>query len=111
MEILRAEATRAGCASTAEVRRHPNERIRFAGIASAARRAAAATGVVQFVTFEDEFGLLEGTVAPDVYARLGDPIRTPGPYLAEGLLELQHGSPVLNVNVVYPFHRRERPYC
>ncbi|HVW27122.1 MAG TPA: PHP domain-containing protein [Polyangiaceae bacterium] len=110
MEILRGEATRAGCVSTADVRRCPAVRLRFAGIVSAARRAAAGDGVVQFVTFEDEHGLLEATVAPEVHARLGHPIENPGPYLVEGRARRRHGSTLLVVDAAQPFHLRERPY-
>jgi DNA polymerase III alpha subunit len=110
MEILRAEATEAGCLTTAEVRRAITRRIRFAGIVSAARRTAAREGIAQFVTFEDEQGLLEAAVAPEAYARLANPIENPGPYLVEGLVRLRLGSIVLDVDTVQPFHRRDRPY-
>jgi hypothetical protein len=58
--------------------------------------------VVQFVTWEDEFGLLESTLSPPVYARLGDPVRHPGPYLVEGRM----GAGLLQVQAVKPLYLR-----
>jgi DNA polymerase III alpha subunit len=65
---------------------------------------------VQFVTLEDECGLLEATVSPETYQRFADPIKNPGPYLVEGRVEMRHATSVLSVATVRPFHERERPH-
>jgi len=114
MAILRAEAAAAGCTTSAELR-SANGRARLAGLVAASRRwrgaAGAAGSIVQFVTFEDEFGLFEALVPARTYAALGDPVRAPVPWLIEGRAAADHGSVVLRVERIEPFHRRARPYA
>jgi DNA polymerase III alpha subunit len=112
MKLLRPEARRAGCIGTAEVQAQAGRRIRLSTLVAAARRIrTAADEVMQFVTLEDEEGLLEAVVPTPVYLKLEDPIKNPGPYLVEGYVELDVGVPTVRVDTVKPFHRRARPYA
>jgi len=111
MAILRAEAASAGCVTSAELASLADGRARLAGLVAASRRWRGASGVVQFVTFDDEFGLFEALVPARTYAALGDPVRAPGPWLIEGRVTADHGSVVLRVERIEPFHRRARPYA
>lgn len=112
LRILRAEAERYGCVPCSQVRDLAGRTIVFAGIVAAARRVLKKPGeVLQFVTFEDETGLLETVVPPGVYARLAHPVRSPGPYLLSGRVEVDHGFPHLVIATIRPFHLRDRPYA
>jgi DNA polymerase III alpha subunit len=57
---------------------------------------------MQFLTLEDETGLVECTLFPETYARHRGRIRGLGPYLAEGRVETQYGAPTLTVERVRP---------
>jgi DNA polymerase III alpha subunit len=48
---------------------------------------------MQFLTLEDETGLVECTFFPDAYARHRGLVRDLGPYVVEGRVEEQHGAP------------------
>jgi DNA polymerase III alpha subunit len=112
MAILRAEALAAGCVTSAELSSHAGERARLAGLVAASRRWRGAAGtIVQFVTFEDEFGVFEALVPARTYRALGDPVRAPGPWLIDGRVVSDHGSITLRVEAIEPFHRRRRPYA
>ena len=65
---------------------------------------------MQFVTLEDEHGLVEAVLFPGEYASLEDPVRNPGPFMLGGRVEKDHGDVHLLVSEVTPFHRRPRPY-
>ena len=66
--------------------------------------------IMQFVTFEDEDGLVEGVLFPGTYAALGDPVANPGPFLVGGRVAEDDGDLHLLISEVTPFHRRPRPY-
>ena len=65
---------------------------------------------MQFVTFEDEYGLLEAVLFPETYTALGDPVTNPGPFLVAGRVAEDHGEIHLLVSEVTPFYRRPQPY-
>jgi DNA polymerase-3 subunit alpha/error-prone DNA polymerase len=111
MHVLREEALRAGCVSTAELPARKGQFTRIAGVVAASRRLATRGGkIMQFVTFEDEHGLVEAVLFPEAYASLGDPVSNPGPYLVGGRVALDHGDLHLLVSELTPFHERPQPY-
>jgi DNA polymerase III alpha subunit len=115
MRVLRQEAARAGCVTTAELATRLDRYARIAGVVAAARRLDTRGGrLMQFVTLEDELGLVEAVLLPGVYASLGDPVSSPGPYLVGGHVAHDHridgGDLHLVVADVTPFHLRARPY-
>ncbi len=79
-------------------------------IVAAMRRVPTRQGPMQFLTVEDETGLLEAAVLPPAYRRLGERISTPGPFLIEGRLRRQQDAAHLDVSDITPFHEREQPY-
>ena len=98
MTFLRASAP-PDTVSAAEAERRIGRRVRVAGLAAARRTAETRGGdLMQFVTLEDETGLVECTLFPAVYARHRGVVRNLGPYLAEGRVETQHGAPTINVH-------------
>jgi DNA polymerase III alpha subunit len=64
------------------------------------------SGVLQFLTLEDETGTLEAVLFPPAWRRLGAAVTTPGPFLAAGRLEEDHGAVHLVVTGLRPFHER-----
>lgn len=112
LQLLRGEAERAGCIPTCAVTAHAGREVRLAGLVAASRRHRGAHGrVMQFVTLEDESGLVEAVVSSTVYAALGDPIRNPGPVLLTGRVVVDRGHPHVDVTQVQPFYRRARPFA
>lgn len=109
MHVLRDEAARVGCITTAELAARRGEKVRIAGLVAAARRLVTRGGrIMQFVTFEDEHGLVETVLFPDVYASLQDPVTTPGPFIVGGRVVDDDGDVQLRVSEVIPFYLRPR---
>jgi DNA polymerase III alpha subunit len=110
LRILRAEARRHGCISAAEIQDlDPGARIRFAGLLAASRRHRARNGgVIEYLTFEDESGLLDAFIPMPAHARLGPVVTTPGPYLAEGRILDDHGHRQIELGSLRPFFERHR---
>ncbi|WP_434425338.1 PHP domain-containing protein [Nannocystis pusilla] len=112
LQLLRGEAERAGCIPTHAATAHAGREVRLAGLIAASRRHRGAHGrVMQFVTLEDESGLVEAVVSAPVYAALGDPIRNPGPVMLTGRVVIDRGHPHVDVSQVQPFYRRARPFA
>jgi DNA polymerase III alpha subunit len=110
MHVLRDEAARVGCITTAQLAARRGEKVRIAGLVAAARRLVTRGGrTMQFVTLEDEHGLVETVLFPDVYASLQDPVTTPGPFIVGGRVEDDNGEVQLRVSEVIPFYLRPRP--
>jgi DNA polymerase III alpha subunit len=98
MAIFRQEGWFPGATSCKSAETRLGRRVRVAGIVAARRTVPTREGrPMQFVTLEDETGLVECTLFPDVYARHRGAVRTLGPYLAEGRIEEQYGAPTVNV--------------
>jgi DNA-directed DNA polymerase III PolC len=111
LRVLREEAIQAGCVSTAELGGHAGRFVRLAGLVAATRRVGTrAREVMQFVTLEDEHGFIEAVLLPAAYARLGDPVTSPGPFIVGGRIEVDEADPHLVVSEVTPFHLRAWPY-
>ncbi len=109
--LLRPEADRYGCllirtAAGAEA----GSLQRLLALVAAMRRVPAGGGIMQFVTLEDETGMLEAALPPAVYRHLGDRITTPGPYLIDGVSRKRQGAVHLEVSAIKPFYRRQRPF-
>ena len=102
---------RAGCLTSAELLASSTEHARFAGITSALRRVRQGSRFAEFVTFEDELGLLEAVVSSSDYEELARKVDSPGPYLVEGLVRREAGCSWLEVTELVPFHQRPHPYA
>ncbi len=109
--LLRPEAERYGCISIrTATARSTGSRIRLLVIMAAMRRVLTRNGIMQFLTLEDETGLLEAVVLPSFYRALGDRVTTPGPFLMEGTLRRQQDAAHLDVFKLSPFNQRRRPF-
>jgi DNA-directed DNA polymerase III PolC len=104
MELLREEAKQAGCVTVSQTVATPSgSSVRLAAVVAAMRRVMTKQGPLQFITFEDETGLLEAVVYPVVYRQLGERVTTPGPFLVEGKVRDQQGAVHLEVGRLKPF--------
>ena len=100
MEAFRAEpgGLPRGTVPVADAERVRGRRVAAAGIVAARRTVPTRQGRrMQFVTLEDETGMIECTLFPDAYERHRGVVRDLGPYAVTGRIEEQHGAPTLNV--------------
>jgi DNA polymerase-3 subunit alpha/error-prone DNA polymerase len=111
LRALRGEAEAAGCVTIRDAAARGGF-VRVAALVAATRRVVARGGrAMQFVTLEDETGMLESVLFPGAYAALEDPIRRPGPFLVRGEVSHGDGLPQLRVIDALPFHLRAAPYA
>ncbi len=111
LALLRPEANRYGCVPIEAASAAPaGSELRLAVTLAALRRVLTRAGAMEFLTLEDETGLLEAVVLPPAYARLNKLISTPGPFLVDGRPRNQQGAVHLEIREMIPFHKRYRPY-
>ncbi len=109
LRILRSEADKHTCIPISELIKHTGEVVKIAGMIAASRRVVTRSGlVVHYLSFEDEYGIIESVLSPAVYRNLEDLIQNPGPYLIEGKVELDGGDIRMNIQKLGPFHKRDR---
>ena len=105
--VLRPEAERyGGSPIRAALERPSGETVRLLALVAAMRRVRTSAGILQFLTLEDETGILEAAVQPPVYGRLGDRVTTPGPFLVAGEMRRRMGAAHLDITGLEPFYRR-----
>lgn len=87
-----------GIDDSRDVPRRLHKRIRLAGMLAAMRETPTARGPMEFLTLEDEFGIFEAVLFPEIYRAFRRNIQDAGPYIVEGTVEEQYD--VLTVNAV-----------
>jgi len=93
MEFLRAGREFPMTVASSRLAGLAGRRVRAAGVLDALRVTGAASGgAMEFLTLEDEEGVFEVTVFPDVYRRFASLVRGPGPYLVTGRVEDHLGA-------------------
>ena len=103
MALLRTEADRYGCVALGKAVQNPGGKgLTVAVMMAAMRRIITRQGILQFLSMEDESGLMEAVVLPPVYRRLGNQVTTPGPFLVEGKLRRQQGAVHLEIAGLHP---------
>lgn len=108
MRILREEADRLSCVTSARLSQCLGRVVSFAGIVAATRNAPVAEGgTMQFMTLEDEHGLVEAHLSPERWPHLHPVLATPGPYLVRGRVQRRQGALFLQIEELSPFHERE----
>jgi DNA-directed DNA polymerase III PolC len=96
LEFVRPYLRVNGIADSREVPRRLGKRIRLAGILAALRETPTSRGAMEFLTLEDEFGIFEVVLFPEIYRACRRAIEDAGPYLVEGTVEEQYD--VLTIN-------------
>lgn len=76
------------------------QRLRLAGVVEARRTTSTQAGrMMMFLTFDDEYGLFETTVFPDLLRRI-PPMHRYGPYVVAGRVEDQYGAITLSAQSI-----------
>jgi DNA polymerase III alpha subunit len=98
-----------GLTRAAELQEHVGKEVRIAGWLTANRRAPTKDNLfMEFLTLEDETGLMEVTLFPATYQKFGHLIRSAGPYLVEGRVEEQFGAVTLRAERLQEMPRAKR---
>ncbi len=88
--------------SCAQIASFVRGRISLCGWLSASRRTRTSRGEwMRFLTLEDESGIAEVVVFPDVYARDGHLLVDQGPFLVSGVVEDQMGAVTLHAERIW----------
>jgi DNA polymerase-3 subunit alpha/error-prone DNA polymerase len=93
----------AGLMKMAEAGAHVGRRIRCAGWLLTGKLVSTRTGeVMEFLTFEDDTGLLETTFFPEAYRRAAHLMASGRGYILTGIVEADYGAVTLTVEQVVP---------
>jgi error-prone DNA polymerase len=107
LRILRSEADRQGCVPSCRLAELVNQSVWFAGIVAATRSLPLTqAGALQFVTLEDEHGLVEARLSRAAHARLHAELTTPGPFLVRARVHDRQGALYLDIEQLLPFFQR-----
>ncbi len=98
---LRPDLRRMGLPDAASVRNLPDgAKVKYAGLVICRQRPSTAKGLV-FVTLEDETGLLNAVIFPDVYDRFGPLVRSLPLLGLDGTVQNEHGAVTLVIRTVW----------
>ena len=93
LELLSDEIAAAGALNTVEAAAQVGRQVLVAGTRQAWHRSLTSRGdYLYFLSLEDLDGMLDVIIFPDVYRRYQKILRGPGPYLIEGVVELEAGQ-------------------
>lgn len=93
----------AGLIKMAETGLHVGRRIRCAGWLLTGKLISTRSGeVMEFLTFEDDTGLLETTFFPEAYRRAAHLLASGRGYLLTGIVEADYGAVTMTVEQVVP---------
>jgi DNA-directed DNA polymerase III PolC len=104
LELYAAQIAASGALTIVEAAGRPGQRLRVAGMRQFWRRSGAAGGEhIYFLSLEDLEGMLEVVISADVYRRSRPELSGSGPYVIEGLLELERnrGEPFLRAERIW----------
>jgi len=98
---------RYGVVKAEELRRYAGRRVRIAGWLITGKMVSTKHGEpMEFLTFEDETGLVETTFFPEAYDRFCRMLDADRPYILEGRVEEEFGAVTLTVDRVKRVSRR-----
>lgn len=90
-----------GRIKASDLKKYTGKQIRFAGWLLSGKLVSTKTGeVMEFLTFEDETGVVETTFFPRVYRRYAAVISSGGAYMLQGEVEEEYGAVTLTVRSV-----------
>jgi DNA-directed DNA polymerase III PolC len=93
-----------------DLARHVHKRVRFAGWLLTGKLVSTRTGdPMEFLSFEDETGIIEATLFPRVYRQHAHLLGSGRPYLLGGTVEEDFGAITLTVKTIKPLH--STPAC
>ncbi|RLC14489.1 MAG: DNA polymerase III subunit alpha, partial [Deltaproteobacteria bacterium] len=101
MTLYRKELGRLGPVQAVQLSHFIGKRIRFAGWLVTGKRVQTKHGdTMEFLTFEDETGIVETTFFPKAYERFCHMVDRNRPYVLEGTVEVDWGATTLTVDHV-----------
>jgi len=101
MTLFADAVKRSGSISAKDIRRHVGRRVRMAGWLITGKKVRTKRGdTMEFLTFEDDTGLVETTFFPDTYERFCHLLDWGRPYLLSGKVEENWGAVTLTVGSV-----------
>ena len=105
LELYAETVRRLRTIKAADVPRRVGRRVRFAGWLITGKVVETKKGEpMEFLTFEDETGLLETTFFPEAYRRFCHLLDRERPYLLSGKVEEDWGAVTLTVDSASPIH-------
>ena len=106
MTLFSDAAKRSGSIPAKDIRKCVGRVVRIAGWLITGKKVRTKRGdTMEFLTFEDETGLVETTFFPDTYERFCHLLDWGRPYLLSGKVEENWGAVTLTVDGVAPFGR------
>ena len=101
MELCKDAVRRRHVVKAVDIARHKGRRVRCAGFLVTGKVVSTLQGEpMEFITFEDETGLLECTFFPETYRRFCHMLDHHRPYFIEGKVEEDYGAFTLTVDAV-----------
>jgi len=95
LELVRDEISAEGCISTETATGERGKRVRVAGMRQTWRRSRTSHGeYIYFLALEDLEGMLDVIILPNVYQNHRSELTTPGPYIIEGIIELDPATQI-----------------
>ena len=93
LEFLTGEKIEAGTLTTIDAASQVGQRVRLAGMRQTWRRSLTVDGgAVYFMSLEDLEGMLDVVLSAKIYQRYRRELSGPGPYMVEGVVELNHAT-------------------
>jgi DNA polymerase III alpha subunit len=103
MTLFTEAVSRSGSVKAVAIPCHPGQRVRFAGWLITGKVVHTKGGdPMEFLTFEDETGIVETTFFPKTYDRFCHLIDRGRPYLLWGKVDRNWGAATLTVDRVKP---------
>jgi DNA polymerase III alpha subunit len=107
LELAEKQIAEAGALTTVEAAARLGNRVRVAGMRQTWRRTMTARGdYIYFMALEDLEGMLNVVIFSNVYRNSRSAFSTPGPYIIEGMVELdrEQGEPFIRAERAYGIH-------
>jgi DNA polymerase-3 subunit alpha len=104
LELAQQKIAETGALTTVEAASRLEQHVRVAGTRQIWRRSLTTRGeFIYFMSLEDLEGMLDVVISSDVYRRCKSAFTTPGPYVVEGLVELdsQRGEPRIRAEKIW----------
>ncbi len=108
MAFARPNLNHQGVVTCAQLEELPaGRKVRFAGSVIVRQRPGTAKGML-FITLEDETGMAQAIIGPDLLAEQREVISTSGGLTIEGILQRRDGSMSIRADRVWPITRLEK---
>ena len=104
LEQVEQQITAAGALTTVEAASRLEQHVRVAGMRQTWRRSRTTRGdYIYFMSLEDLEGMLDVVITAEVYRRSKAALSTAGPYVVEGLVDLdnQRGEPFIRAEKIW----------